>query len=112
MSVYVAVHHDPELSTLRESLKTTLGEKKVPPLAHVSLFYIDDSDIGERQKIADILAEEGRVIPHGTDSVTLDCSSGDQQGQDLYSGFEGAEIWIASCDGPVPTWEIKEKIRL
>lgn len=112
MSVYVAVHHDAELVALREHLKGKLGEKTVPPLAHISLFYIDDSDIGERQKIADVLKEEGRAISHGGDSVILDCTSGDERGKDLFSGISGAEIWIALCDGPVPTWEIKDKIPL
>ncbi|KAL4246112.1 hypothetical protein ABKN59_003285 [Abortiporus biennis] len=112
MSVYVAIHHSPELVTLRENLQETLGNQAVPPLAHVSLFYIDDSDADERQKMADKLAEEGRVIVHDDESVTLDLTEGDKRNQELLTGFEGGEIWIAVCDGPVPTWKVAEKIKL
>lgn len=114
MSVYVTVHHAGELSTLRENLKESLGEQVVPPLAHVSLFYIDDSEPEERTKVAEQLRQDGRIVDKGKDQVALDCSerpSGDA-GKDLVDGFDGGEIWIALCDGPVQTWEIKERIQL
>ncbi|THH27052.1 hypothetical protein EUX98_g7136 [Antrodiella citrinella] len=105
MSVYVTAQRTPELVQLREHLSKTLGDKTVPPVAHLSLFYIDDSDVAERVKIAASLREQGRVID-GPErgSVQLDCTEGDARGEDLLGGIAGHEIWIMECDGPVETW--------
>ena len=76
MSVYVTVHHESELNTLRAALTERLGESAIPPVAHVSLFYIDDADVDERTKIEKELRDEGRIIPLGEDRVAIDCSEG------------------------------------
>ncbi|KAK7681534.1 hypothetical protein QCA50_015266 [Cerrena zonata] len=112
MSVYVVVHHTAELTALRESIMKNRPDDKVPPLSHVSLFYIDPADAAERNKICDILVDDGRIVNEGIDSVTLDCTEGQQRGKDLMDGFIGGEIWIALCDGPVETWVVKDKIPL
>ncbi|KIP06049.1 hypothetical protein PHLGIDRAFT_477889 [Phlebiopsis gigantea 11061_1 CR5-6] len=114
MSVYVTVHHAAELNALRDALGKALGEQTVPPVAHVSLFYIDDSEPEERQKAYDILEKEGRIVDRGEDHVALDCADGEPESRepDLLDGFEGSEIWIAVCDGPVPTWVVKDRIKL
>lgn len=114
MSVYVTVHHSGELNTLRENLKKSLGEQAVPPLAHVSLFYIDDSEPEERTKVAEQLRRDGRIIEQAGDRVALNCAAQPSEGgeNDIVDGFDGAEIWIALCDGPVPGWEIKDRIKL
>ncbi|KAJ3548158.1 hypothetical protein NM688_g5328 [Phlebia brevispora] len=117
MSVYATVHHKGELNALREALKAKLGEKAIPPVSHVSLHYIDDSEPEERTKLFDQLREEGRIVDLGKDSVALDCSlispaANSSQAKDLVSEFAGGEIWVAVCDGPVPTWKISEKIAL
>lgn len=112
MSVYVTVHHAGELNTLRDKLKESLGEKAIPPVSHVSLFYIDDSEPEEKKKMADELRESGRIVNLGDEKVALDCSSSPGQGKDLVSEFTGGEIWVAVCDGPVPGWEIKDKVEL
>lgn len=112
MSIYAVVHHSIPLETLRTSLKRALGESTVPPLSHVSLFYIDDADADERTKMAAILREEGRVVEQGEDRVALDCAASVGQTADLVDGFNGGEIWIALCDGPVHTWQIKQRIAL
>ncbi|CAL1705229.1 unnamed protein product [Somion occarium] len=96
----------------KDNLKEALGEDTVPPLAHVSLFYIDDVDAGERQKIFEQLNEGGRIISKDDHSVALDCTEGDARGQDVIDGFVACEIWIALCDGPVEAWTIKDKIQL
>jgi hypothetical protein len=31
---------------------------------------------------------------------------------DALQGFDGVEIWIALCDGPVETWAVLEKVEL
>lgn len=114
MSVYVTVHHAGELNALRDALGKALGEQTVPPVAHVSLFYIDDSEPKVRQKAHDILEKEGRIVVRGEDHVALDCAEGEPESRepDLLDGFEGSEIWIAVCDGPVPTWVVKDRIKL
>ena len=115
MSVYVTVPHVEPLVSLRESLKEALGEQAVPPVAHVSLFYIDDSEPEEREKMASELRSEGRVIELEEGGVALDCSeasSGDPSSPDIVGGFIGGEIWVAVCDGPVPGWKVKDIIRL
>lgn len=112
MSVYVTVHDRGELATLREALKDELGEGSCPPVAHVSLFYIDDSEPEERAKMADRLRGEERIVL-GSDGVALDCSpDAPSRERVLLSAFDGAEIWVAVCDGPVPTWVIKDRIPL
>ena len=115
-SVYVTVHHRGDLDTLRGILRSKLGAQAIPPFYHVSLFYIDDSEPDERVKMAHRLREEGRIV-EGEDGVALDCSpelssTKLSEEENLVSGFAGAEIWVAVCDGPVPTWVIKDKITL
>jgi len=105
MSVYVTAQRTSELVQLRQHLSQELGEKTVPPVPHLSLFYVDDSDVAEREKIAAELRRQGRVIGSSDGrSVQLDCTEGDARGQDLLGGFAGREIWIMLCDGPVETW--------
>ena len=113
MSVYVTVDQDGVHGDLRNKLKSALGEKTVPPKSHLSLFYIDDPDSEERTKIYDELLEQQRVVELGEGRVGLDCSEVPRKDlEDVVSGFQGAEIWIAVCDGPVETWVIKDKIAL
>ncbi|GJE96436.1 cyclic phosphodiesterase-like protein [Phanerochaete sordida] len=114
MSVYVTVHHTGELNTLRDNLKTSLGEQAVPPLAHVSLFYIDDSDAEERTKVEEQLERDGRIVRIADDRTALNCAEdpAESSKDDLLDGFDGGEIWIALCDGPVPTWTVKDRIKL
>lgn len=112
MSIYVVVYQDEFLGVLRDALGNALGEQTIPPKAHVSLFYIDNADAEERQKMADKLTEQGRIVELGEYMVALDCSAEGSEGTDVVDGFNGGEIWIASCDGPVETWSVKDKIRL
>ncbi|EKM55047.1 uncharacterized protein PHACADRAFT_255378 [Phanerochaete carnosa HHB-10118-sp] len=114
MSVYVTVYHAGGLDALREDLKKSLGERVVPPLAHVSLFYIDDSEPEERTKVVEQLKRDGRIVDKGEDKVALNYSEQHLESgeDDAVDGFDGGEIWIALCDGPVPTWIIKDRIKL
>ncbi|KAI0080556.1 hypothetical protein K474DRAFT_207938 [Panus rudis PR-1116 ss-1] len=123
MSVFVTVHQGSddgakELDELRNKLKERFGEGRVPPVSHVSLYYIDDPDADLREAVLEELKNQGRIVPQGNDGdssggeVALDCTEGSERGKDLINGFEGTEIWLALCDGPVETWQIKEKILL
>jgi len=121
MSVYVTVHESPELEKLRKHLRRALGEKAVPPIPHLSLYYIDDADVGDRAWVAKILQSTGRTIKT-TNGITLNCIpvSGDEPlspGQNdpslqLLEGFEGAEIWAVKCEGHPRDWKILHKFTL
>jgi hypothetical protein len=78
----------------------------------MSLFYIDDSEPDERQIVADELLSSGRVANDGTDRIILDCFAGDHSAAHKLSGFDGEEIWIVRCEGPVEQWEVLEKVVL
>ncbi|KAI0374664.1 hypothetical protein BV20DRAFT_383416 [Pilatotrama ljubarskyi] len=118
MSVYVAVHSPPgsPLETLREHLREKLGEQAVPPVAHLSLYYIDDADKEERERTAETLRSELRVLESGRGearSVSLACVDDDgEQEPEILDSFDGEEIWVVKCEGPVPEWEVIEKIEL
>ncbi|CCM04416.1 uncharacterized protein FIBRA_06593 [Fibroporia radiculosa] len=114
MSVYAVVHESPGLAALRAHLREALGADKVPPVPHLSLYYIDDADRDDRARVANELKNSGRVVGRPDGGVALNCAQevGPGTEPDLLSGFEGAEIWIAKCDGPVPGWEVVDKISL
>ncbi|KAI0672715.1 2',3'-cyclic-nucleotide 3'-phosphodiesterase [Trametes maxima] len=122
MSVYVAVRSAPgsPLETLREHLRAALGpgEGAVPPIAHLSLYYIDDEDAEERERTAETLRSELRVLESGTGeerAVRLACVDDEveaEQVPEILEGFDGEEIWVVRCEGPVPEWEVLEKIPL
>ncbi|KAI0748698.1 hypothetical protein C8Q80DRAFT_1173177 [Daedaleopsis nitida] len=120
MSVFLAVHSpsDSPLETLREHLRASLGARAVPPLAHLSLYYIDDADKEERERTAQALKSQLRVLQGGRDDesvVKIACYYDDieeEQDPELIDGLEGEEIWLVKCDGPVPSWEVLEKFPL
>ncbi|OSD08345.1 hypothetical protein PYCCODRAFT_1379845 [Trametes coccinea BRFM310] len=120
MAVYVTVQSAPEsaLEALREHFRAQLGARAVPPVAHMSLYYIDDADREERPRIAETLRSELRVLESGSGEesrVQLACVDDDAEGEqvpEILDGFDGEEVWVVRCEGPVPTWEILEKIPL
>ncbi|RDX47033.1 hypothetical protein OH76DRAFT_1406418 [Lentinus brumalis] len=120
MSVFVAVHSSPgsPLENLREHLRASLGDAAVPPVAHLSLYYIDEADKGERENTARRLKSELRVLEGGRgeeSEVKIACFYDDieeEQDPELIDGFEGEEIWMVRCEGPVPDWEVVEKFVL
>ena len=120
MSVYIAVHSSSgtPLETLREHLRASLGDAAVPPVAHLSLYYIDEADKEEREYIARRLKSELRILEggRGEDSVVkIACFYDDveeEQDPELIDGFEGEEVWLVRCEGPVSSWEVMEKFAL
>ncbi|KAI0780425.1 2',3'-cyclic-nucleotide 3'-phosphodiesterase [Trametes elegans] len=119
-SVYVAVHSAPgsPLEDLRTALEQAEGVS-VPPVAHLSLYYIDDADREERARTAETLRRELRVLESGTDedrSLRLACvdenADDTSREPDILEGFDGEEIWVVRCEGPVPEWEVLERIKL
>ncbi|KAH9848887.1 2',3'-cyclic-nucleotide 3'-phosphodiesterase [Lenzites betulinus] len=126
MSVYVAVHsaEGSPLEELRARLRKVLGEDAIPPVPHLSLYYIDDADAGQRERTAETLRSELRVLESGPREggdrgVRLMCmdeeaevEDGQERVVDILDGFDGEEIWVVRCEGPVRGWEVLEKIAL
>ncbi|KZT69753.1 hypothetical protein DAEQUDRAFT_238622 [Daedalea quercina L-15889] len=114
MSVYTRVFDTDALATLRAHLRGRLGESAVPPIPHLSLYYIDNADAEERGRVREELKSSGRIVERA-DGVALDCSedpSNRRNADEMLDDMEGEEIWIVKCDGPVPTWEILDKVKL
>ena len=120
MSVFVAVGSLPEspLHHLREHLRAALGDRAIPPLPHLSLYYIDEEDKGERDATKRKLLSELRILESGSgehSEVKLACFFDDIEGEqdpELIGGFDGEEIWLVRCEGHVTGWEVMEKIPL
>lgn len=129
MSVYVAVH-SPDgspLETLRSHLRTALGDGVVPPVPHISLYYIDDADKDTRVSTLQDLCAHSRVIgvPIEERSVTADfagtvglgCYASDEppkerESPSILRQIESKEIWLVRCEGPVEGWEVLQKFPL
>lgn len=114
MSVYARVHDVDALADLRQHLRARLGDAAVPPIPHVSLYYIDNADAGERAKVREELKNKGRIIERAN-GIALDCSEdpgNTGSADDVLEGIDGEEIWIMQCNGPVPTWEVLDKVKL
>lgn len=117
MSVFVVVHSRPRsaLETLRDHLRASLGSSTVPPLAHMSLYYIDEDDRAEREITARRLRSQERVLEGGGAGeerfAKLACFNEEIEGE-VIDGFTGEEIWLVNCDGPVPGWEVLDRFPL
>ncbi|KAF7974849.1 hypothetical protein HWV62_11233 [Athelia sp. TMB] len=96
-SVYIDIEASPELIQLRDDIHAKLREHasvhpKAPRFPHMSLYYIDDADAAERRTAAEDL--QGQTQTHGGGTLKLGG----------LSGFDGAEIWVVRCEGPVAEW--------
>jgi len=97
------------MSTIYESIHKSLGrEANRPKFPHLSLFYIDDAEGGERARMMEELITSGQVSP-AEDGVKVRAETGGWM-----DGFLGREIWFVDCDGPAESWEgmVLKKIAL
>jgi len=89
---------------------------------HVSIYYIDDAEAEERARVLRELEDNGTVVTT-QDGVRIHTSRGPigiptgsetrpLPHNDSLQGFDGVEIWVAHCDGPVETWTVLEKVEL
>ncbi|KAH7907090.1 2',3'-cyclic-nucleotide 3'-phosphodiesterase [Hygrophoropsis aurantiaca] len=116
-SVYIAVQRTPELVQLNEHVIRELGVREGPAFPHMSLCYITDDDDtrhNERANIARALYTSGTVIADAEDDerCSLVCPGVDGVGSVSLTGFDGEEVWIVRCDGPVDTWQVLETTHL
>lgn len=112
----MSVKKTAELVALHEYIMAALDRDGASPSApafpHMSICYIADEDgDAERKRTADELASavvEGSGIG-GAAMVALRCG-GPEQGHVWLSGFEGTEVWIVRCEGPVEDWQVLQKV--
>ena len=123
-SVLAVIKSSPEISTLyvkvNENLK--IHNPQSPMFPHMSIYYIDDAEAEERSRVLQELEDNGTVVKteDGVQIRTSRGPTGIQTGSetrpvplgDELQGFDGAEIWVALCDGPVETWTVLEKVAL
>lgn len=107
-SVFIDVQPTQELVGFQNQILTNLRRRGLEPSAprfpHMSLCYIADEDKGDRDRTAQVLREAGDISRTAdTQSISLQC------GDVSLPGFDGAEIWLARCEGPVETWEVDER---
>jgi 2',3'-cyclic-nucleotide 3'-phosphodiesterase len=112
-SVYLVVHPSPSLVAVHKHIHDALGcAPATPKFPHLSLAYItdaDDADRGHRAALRDALLDVGLVI-ESESAVKVKAAEGDE----YFDGFQGGEIWVIDCSGPVETWKDKvlEKVVL
>ena len=107
-SVLIAVEPATELLALHEEITGTLSDlfPSAPMFPHMSLSYIADEDAnkGERVRTAQAMKDTGVVIEdEGHQTLSLKC------GEACLSGFDGTEIWLVDCEGPVEQWVVRDK---
>jgi 2',3'-cyclic-nucleotide 3'-phosphodiesterase len=105
-SVYVSIHLSPELSALQSSIyaASSVFERKTPSFPHMSIFYIEDDEAEERTRMARGLELNGLVR---TGEGCVELKFGADGEEERVHGFQGKEIWIVDCDGPVVGWDSK-----
>ncbi|KAF9246416.1 2',3'-cyclic-nucleotide 3'-phosphodiesterase, partial [Melanogaster broomeanus] len=107
-SVLVDIQRTQDLVDLQSQIATNLSrsglEPRAPRFPHVSLCYITDEDVYERERAAQMLRNTGIVTEsQDAQSISLRCGVGS------LSGFDGEEIWAVKCEGPVETWEVHDR---
>ena len=123
-SVLAAVEPSPEILSLCTKINENLGirDPRSPMFPHMSIYYIDDAEAEERARVLREL-EDNKTVVKIEDGVQIHTSGGPvgiPTGSetrplppgDVLQGFDGAEIWVALCDGPVETWTVLKKIEL
>ncbi|KAF8559682.1 LigT-like protein [Imleria badia] len=107
-SVFIDIQPTQELVQLQNQIFTNLHrhglEPSAPRFPHMSLCYIADEDKSHRDRTAQALKDTG-VVREAVDTQSISLQCGDVS----LPGFDGAEIWMLKCDGPVETWEVDER---
>jgi len=114
-SVFLSAKETLELIALQGHIVAMLGKDGVslsaPAFPHMSVCYIADEDgDAERERAAEELRAAGAVVEDlEGGGVALRCGDSEQE-QVLLSGFEGTEVWVVRCDGPVQDWQVLQKV--
>lgn len=118
-SVFISVKKTTELVALHEHIMAALDRDGASPSApafpHMSISYIADEDgVAERKKASDELrattvVEGPETCQDGAGPVVLRCGDS-EEGCVCLSSFEGTEVWIVRCEGPVQHWQVLHKV--
>jgi len=123
-SVLAVVEPSSEISSLHTKINENLSTRnpQTPMFPHMSIYYIDDAEAEERARVLQELKDNGTVVKtkDGVQIHTSGGPTGTPTGSetrplphgDTLQGFDGVEIWVALCDGPVETWTVLEKVEL
>lgn len=117
-SLFVTVARTPELVSLQRTISDhvennvgiEVNRRRFSP--HVSLFYLDETGRGDRHLLCRELQNTGR-IRLGARHLTLNCTfDGAPSSYRNMAGFNGAQIWLVDCRGPVNSWRVLDKCLL
>lgn len=118
-SVFISVKKTTELVALHDHIMAVLerdgASPSAPAFPHMSIIYIADEDgVAERKKAADELraitvVEGPEMNTDGAETVALRCGDS-EEGHVCLASFEGTEVWIVRCEGPVQHWQVLHKI--
>lgn len=107
-SVFIDIQPTQELVDFQNQISTDLRrrglETRAPRFPHLSLCYIADEDESDRDRTAQALRDTG-VVRRTADAQVISLQCGDVS----LSGFDGAEVWMVNCEGPVETWQVNER---
>lgn len=123
-SVLAVIKSSPGILTLHAKINENLKIRnpQSPMFPHMSIYYIDDAEAEERSRVLQELEVNGTVvktedgIQMHTSRGPVGISTGSETRPVPYGdglqGFDGVEIWVVLCDGPVETWTVLEKVEL
>jgi len=123
-SVLAVIKPSPEILSLGAKISENLKTRnpRSPMFPHMSIYYIDDAEAGERARVLRELKDNGTVTQTG-DGVEIHTSGGPAGTPtgtgirplppgDILRGFHGVEIWVVRCEGSVETWTVLETVKL
>ncbi|KAF7343377.1 hypothetical protein MVEN_01770000 [Mycena venus] len=115
-SLSVTVKKTPDLMTLHDTIDAHLKlnniENRGGRFPHMSLFYLDEAVPGDRQRLPERLQRRG-LVTSTREGILLNCFLDDAAFVPVsLPSFNGEEIWLVDCNGPVAEWKMLDKRRL
>lgn len=111
-SAIVHLHDSPQLSSMHtsitESLQSSGVKSSTPMFPHMSLYYVPDGRAADRQRVLDNLFRSGQLV-ESESGLAIHVGVG-QPDTMQFNGFVSSEVWLVSCEGPVPSWKVLEKL--
>jgi len=115
-SLSVTVEKTSDLMTLHDAIDAHLKlnniENRGGRFPHMSLFYLDEAILGDRQRLPERLQRRGLVTSKREGVLLHSFLDGDHAVPVSLSGFDGEEIWLMDCNGPVAEWKMLDKRHL
>ncbi|KAJ7034310.1 hypothetical protein C8F04DRAFT_578734 [Mycena alexandri] len=113
-SLSVTIEKTSDLMTLHDAIDAHLRlnniENRGGRFPHMSLFYLDEAVLGDRRRLPERLQRRGLVTSKREGVLLNSFPDGDPPVS--LSGFDGEEIWLMDCNGPVAEWKMLDKRHL